>query len=128
MLWFGVVWWRLAWRDFGIVGQVCVGVAWHGVAWLRVAWFGVVWCALETLKKGALEGGDSETGTPWKQELIVTRMCSQMGDTMLAPSSYVPKSGEHKQQVYYLILFSTTKDFHCNNRTQQYLNKDLQST
>ena len=55
MLWFGVVWWRLAWRDFGIVGQVCVGVAWH--AWRRVASRGMVW-------RGVVCPGDPEEGRP----------------------------------------------------------------
>ena len=66
-MWRGVVWWRVAWRDFGVGGRVGVGMARRGMVWRAVAWFGVVWCGVEALTEGALERSDSETGTSWKE-------------------------------------------------------------
>ena len=57
-----MVWWCVAWRDFGVRGGVGVGLARRGVVWRAVAWCGVVWCGVEALTEGALERSESETG------------------------------------------------------------------
>ena len=122
VLWCGVVWWRVAWRDFGVRGGVGVGLARRGMVWRAVAWFGVVRCGV-----GGLERSGSETGTPWKEGAPRQRKGfphrrDHFSTKHLAAECLNPMN--KKQQLYHLFLLSHKKT--TFRSTQKYLQVRVQ--